>query len=345
MLRTPPQQITSLLAQSSKASQCCLSFLCSLHRSIDPVAVDNKQQGPCEQCLYPSFAAIRKSLEKYDHCKTVVYTVALYPPRNQVTGNRTYGHVDESLSSPRHWDVKFPSPASGKEEGLCNLALVTTNTIVPTRHYEGWTMVDIPDDLIPVPGQHSRSAHTLRATPFLLFPAAERIYYADTKCNISTFYEKTRDRNPDAKMVALKHKDFYQKPGNMLREFDEAFMHLKQRHVPLQDLKDILFQLQKYRAEGFLTTEREISLSDNMCLYFQKDTKAMQDFLCTWNCEIMNESMRTQLSFAYAVEKAGLEPGKDVEYVEYYYGDRERSSRKTWSLRLRSRGSGSHGRQ
>ena len=226
--------------------------------------------------------------------------------------------------------MKFPSPPSGKEEGLCNLALVTTETIVPIRQYEGWTMVDIPDDLIPVPGQHARSAHTLRATPFLLFPAAEHIYYADTKCNISTFYEKTRDINPDATMVALKHFGWYQKPGNMISEFMAAFNHLVKRSSPAQDLKDILLQLQKYRAEGFLKAGKTLQLSDNRCLYFQRDTKAMQDFLCTWNCEIMNESMRTQLSFAYAMEKAGLKPGKHVEFVSYSYGetDEKRKQRK-----------------
>ena len=100
-----------------------------------------------------------------------------------------------------------------------------------------------------------------------------------------------------------------------MKEFNVALQHMRRRRHSNIELMQVLRQRQKYIDEGYLSKEKEVALSDNMCLFFQKHTKAMHHFLCIWNCEIVNVNMRTQLSFNYALEKAGIQFGKGLKLV------------------------------
>eukprot|EP00959_Pyramimonas_sp_CCMP1952_P034680 726800-Pyramimonas_sp.AAC.1 len=165
---------------------------------------------------------------------------------------------------------------------------------------EGWTVHHLRET--PFPVDDPRSAHSLKIIAPRLFPNARTVISGDTKCPHSLFHAAAMSHANFAKVDGffLRHPKIFHRQGSIAAEFDRTIRRLgvtsgMPRH------EDIAKQRQRYHELGQFQSFVDVPgrMPDSMCLGYKLAAR-MTRFYCTWNCEVVEFSMREQLSFDFA---------------------------------------------
>lgn len=186
----------------------------------------------------------------------------------------------------------------------------------------GWTSLHVEEN--PFPGDDPRASHSMHVLAPHLLPHARTIVAGATKCPFTKFFETARKHPdyPNKSAVFIRHPRQYHQGlnsrvkglGEVEQEFPAVIRHLNVRPGDPRHT-DITRQRERYKAFGQFQNSVDIpgNMADNMCIGFSRP-KNMLRFVCAWNCEIINYSMRQQLSFNFA--KRLTDVTNDVLYID-----------------------------
>ena len=169
------------------------------------------------------------------------------------------------------------------------------------KNCHGWTVHHLSETLFP--GDDPRTAHSLKIIAPVLFPQAKTIVSGDIKCPHTKFYQKATSYAdyPNKDGFFLKHPMQYtNQSGEVEMEFERTIKRLKISKGQLR-FEEILKQKRRYRALGQFQRFVDVPgrLPDSMCIGFRSPASMLR-FSCVWNCEVVEYSMREELSFDFA---------------------------------------------
>ena len=184
---------------------------------------------------------------------------------------------------------------------------------------KNWTVFHLHKP--PYESDDARSAHSLKVLAPFLFPNAQKIVSGDTKCEHSEFYQrmKAHPKALTAEAFFLRHplQSLNMSTGELYQEFDASIARLQVTEGD-RDFDDIKRSQHRYARMGLLGKDIDTSgrLPDSKCIGFNFPFRMLR-FACSWNCEIIEYSMREQLSFDFARRVSNKDTTDAFEWVGY----------------------------
>lgn len=249
-------------------------------------------------------------------CATVFVAVALFADSlksehasskyRKVIGDEVLTFIDQSQRQPA--EIKHN----------CKILLAhPPNLKCGDCDRKNWTVVHLRRP--PYDGDDARSAHSLKVFAPFLFPNAQKIVSGDTKCKHSEFFErmKAHERASTAEAFFLRHPRQKRNMsfGELHEEFNASIVRLNVKQGD-KDFDDIMRTQHRYARMGLLGHDIDSPgrLPDTKCIGFNFPTRLLR-FACSWNCEIIEYSMREQLSFDFARRVSNKDTTGSFEWI------------------------------